>query len=200
MAVGSITNKLADFVFATKRLMLGHNRVRRTRLYCVGTGKSGTHSIASMFSKTSDAGTNRRRRNCIEKILAWRTDKMSEAQFTEWLRDRDRRLALEVDSSTLNRERYRHSASRVPERPVCADDSRLLFLVQLIAESWQPIQTGDAPALEGDGPLSNAAPKLSARAGRHSQRKGFRPPGLYLADWAWHNAGVLDRFRPTGFW
>src|SRR5262245_1998795 len=104
MAVGSITNKLADVLFATKRLILGHNRVRRTRLYCVGTGKSGTHSIASMFSKNVRAGHEPEAVPLMEKFIAWKGARLDEAQFTQWLRARDRRLALEVDSSTLNRD------------------------------------------------------------------------------------------------
>ena len=66
----SMTNKLADFVFATKRLILGRDQVRRTRLYCVGTGKSGTHSIAAMFSKNVRCGHESQRRNSSKKF--WR--------------------------------------------------------------------------------------------------------------------------------
>ena len=49
MALHLITNRLADVLFATKRAVLGPHRARRAQLYCVGTGKSGTHSIVDVF-------------------------------------------------------------------------------------------------------------------------------------------------------
>lgn len=103
MLLTEIKNGCADFLFATKRKVLGRHRARRTRLYCVGTGKSGTHSIGRMFSKTVRAKHEPEAKQLMEKFLAWQGGGIDEAQFTQWLLERDRRLALEVDSSTLNR-------------------------------------------------------------------------------------------------
>jgi hypothetical protein len=38
----------------------------------------------------------------ISKILDWKSGKMTEAQFVEWILQRDRQMALEIDSSNLN--------------------------------------------------------------------------------------------------
>src|SRR5687767_195405 len=38
----------------------------------------------------------------IEKFLAWQRGELDQGQFTQWLHARDRRMALEVDSSSLN--------------------------------------------------------------------------------------------------
>ena len=43
MAVASITNKLADFLFATKRLMLGRDRVRRYAVSRRACGRRGSN-------------------------------------------------------------------------------------------------------------------------------------------------------------
>lgn len=90
-----------DFVLAAKRL-LGRHRVRRARLYGVGMGKSGTHSIAAMFLKPVRTGHEPEALPLIEQILARHSGALTEGDFRSWLRARDRRLALDVDSSNLN--------------------------------------------------------------------------------------------------
>jgi len=102
MALTSITNRCADLLFATKRRVLGPDRVRRTRFYCVGTAKTGTHSVAKMFSRNVRSRHEPERLELAEKILAWGNQRISEQEMTRWILARDRRLALEVDSSMLN--------------------------------------------------------------------------------------------------
>src|SRR5688572_26551226 len=96
------TGLFADKLFAAKRKILGRNRVRRGRLYCVGTGKSGTHSIAAMFSGTVRSRHEARAVQLMEQILARASGRTSDREFADWLHQRDRELALEVDSSHLN--------------------------------------------------------------------------------------------------
>ena len=51
MVLEPVTGRFEDLCFVARRVIFGPNRVRRTRLYCVGGGKSGTHSVAEMFSR-----------------------------------------------------------------------------------------------------------------------------------------------------
>jgi hypothetical protein len=84
--------------------LLGRYRTRRTQVYGVGSAKSGTHSIAAMFSRNVRARHEPEIFDLIDKIAYWRQDRISGTQFTDWIRKRDRRMALEVDSSFLNYE------------------------------------------------------------------------------------------------
>jgi Sulfotransferase domain len=102
MALELVSGRFEDLCFAAKRVLLGPDRVRRARLYCVGTGKSGTHSVVEMFSRNVRARHEPEALELIDKILDRRNGRINELEWTEWLRARDRRLALEVDSSHLN--------------------------------------------------------------------------------------------------
>jgi hypothetical protein len=90
------------FAFKFKRLLLGAYRTRRAQIYCVGIGKSGTHSICGMFLNGVRAEHEPQAPQLIVKVLDWREGRISERQFTDWLLARDRKMALEVDSSGLN--------------------------------------------------------------------------------------------------
>src|SRR6185312_4610566 len=92
-------NGLSDFSFRTKRLLLGGLRVRRAQVFCVGTAKSGTHSIASMFSRNVRKGHEKEALEFIDAFFGWREGRTTERQYREWLVERDRELALEIDSS-----------------------------------------------------------------------------------------------------
>ena len=102
MALKAINDGCADLLFATKRRVLGPDRARRARLYCVGMGKTGTHSIARMFTRNVRSAHEPERLELAEKILAWHNQRITEQEMTQWILERDRRLALEVDSSMLN--------------------------------------------------------------------------------------------------
>lgn len=102
MVLEPVTGRFEDLCFVARRMIFGPNRVRRTRLYCVGGGKSGTHSVAEMFSRNVRARHEPEALELIDKIADHHNGRINELEWTEWLRARDRRLALEVDSSTLN--------------------------------------------------------------------------------------------------
>lgn len=194
MAGRSISSKMADFLFAAKRLMLGHNRVRRARLYCVGTGKSGTHSIASMFSRTVRSKHEPEAPQLIEQILAWRAGSLSEADFAEWLRARDRRLALEVDSSTLNREILDVLIDKFPQ-------ARFVLTIR-DCYSWCNSHINHAIRFDQKmHPLWKELGKSRMRSQtfEHApqesllKEQGVRSLDYYFSYWAWHNAGVLEK-------
>jgi hypothetical protein len=93
---------LAEPVFRFNRFLLGRHAVRRTQIYCVGTAKSGTHSICSMFSRNVAASHEPQAPQLIGKYFDWRNRRISDGELREWLHVRDRELALEVDSSWFN--------------------------------------------------------------------------------------------------
>jgi hypothetical protein len=102
MSLQSIKDSCADAMFLAKRRLLGRNRVRRARVYCLGMGKSGTHSIAAMFSEIVRSRHEPQAGQVLEKIFDREANRLSEEQFADWLHARDRMMALEVDSSALN--------------------------------------------------------------------------------------------------
>ena len=75
---------------------------RKARVYCVGTAKSGTHSIAEMFDNTVRSGHEPEYREVIQKIFEITEGKMSESAALSYVRARDKRLCLDIDSSQLN--------------------------------------------------------------------------------------------------
>jgi sulfotransferase family protein len=115
MASEAIIGACADCLFAARRSLLGPYRVRRTRLYCVGLAKSGTHSIAAMFSKNVRASHEAQSTAVIERIIDWREGRLGDEAMSEWVRARDRELALEVDSSLLNSEFLEILLSEFPD-------------------------------------------------------------------------------------
>src|SRR5262245_35731672 len=102
MALELVTGQLEDLRFAAKRIVLGPYRVRRTQLFCLGAAKTGTHSIAEMFSRNVRSRHEAEASDVMRMILDWRGGQISEAEMRSWVQARDRKLALEVDSSLLN--------------------------------------------------------------------------------------------------
>jgi hypothetical protein len=97
-----ISHAAQDALFAVRRFALGPNRARRAQIYGVGIGKSGTHSLANMFSRTVRARHEPQSMQVIDHFLDWHNRRISEAEMAAWIRQRDREMALEVDSSGLN--------------------------------------------------------------------------------------------------
>lgn len=75
---------------------------RQAQLYCVGTAKSGTHSVGEMFSPPVRAAHEPDTENTIAAILASRGGYQTRGSLCRFLAARDRRLWLDVDSSQLN--------------------------------------------------------------------------------------------------
>ena len=116
-------SSLQGIVFRAKRRLFGAYRVRRARLYGLGVGKTGTHSLAEMFSKDVRARHEPEARDLIDKIIDRHHGRISDDEWIKWFRARDRRMALEVDSASLN---LHLLASLVPEFP----DARFVLTVR----------------------------------------------------------------------
>ena len=102
MPLEIITNACADVAFAVKRLVLRPPRVRRAHLYGMGIAKSGTSSVHRMFSRSVRTAHEPQILALIDKYFEWAGGRIGEPEMREWVRARDRKLALEVDSSWVN--------------------------------------------------------------------------------------------------
>jgi hypothetical protein len=98
----SLMKPFRDAAFRFKRGVLGPLRVRRSHVFCLGTAKSGTHSICSMFSRNVRAKHEPQAEALIDRFFDWREGRIGAPEMASWLHARDREMALEVDSSWLN--------------------------------------------------------------------------------------------------
>jgi sulfotransferase family protein len=102
MSSANIIDRVEDRIFRLKRRLIGPYRARRVRVYGIGIGKSGTHSLCTMFTGNVRAAHELQALELIEKIIDWREGRLSEDQMTAHVLERDRTWALDVDSSGLN--------------------------------------------------------------------------------------------------
>jgi hypothetical protein len=195
MPFESITNVCGDVAFAVKRWMLGPYRVRRAQLYGVGTFKSGTHSIAKMFSHRVRARHEPQAPQLIDKVIAWRRGRISEPELVEWLRARDRELALEVDASGLNVEIIDLLLREFPA-------ARFVMTIRDCYSWTNSRMNGDLNApgsgiwhdwikfVYGDGPFQHAPGEKVLK------NRGLYPLDTYLSSWAVRNHRVLATIPP----
>lgn len=78
------------------------NYQRQCRLYCIGAAKTGTHSIASMFDHTTRSAHESDDKEIINKIFDILEGKIKKSDVFSYLRERDKKLRLDIDSSQLN--------------------------------------------------------------------------------------------------
>ena len=76
-------------------------RPRRFHAYCVGAPKTGTHSIAGIFSKHFRSAHEPGHMGLIDHIVALREQAETEWEFDRYLKERDWRLWLEMEASHL---------------------------------------------------------------------------------------------------
>jgi len=74
----------------------------RTQLYCVGTAKSGTHSVEAIFRENLRSADEVDSEHVIDVVLDYANGRMSREELRAYLLKRDRVLQLELDSSQLN--------------------------------------------------------------------------------------------------
>lgn len=76
--------------------------IRRTHIYCVGTAKSGTNSLASLYQGELRTHHEADAKRVINLILGRRQGTVSSDTLREELRKRDRSYMLDLDSSQIN--------------------------------------------------------------------------------------------------
>ena len=82
--------------------MEGNTASNRKRIFCVGTAKSGTHSIHSIFKETCNSAHEPENDELIRKIIDYKKNHISDSEIREFVKNRVIRLNLDLDSSQLN--------------------------------------------------------------------------------------------------
>jgi hypothetical protein len=184
-------NGLADIGFRTKRLLLGARKARRAQVFCVGTAKSGTHSIASMFSRNVRKGHEKEAPDFIDAFFRWQEGRMTEREYRDWLVARDCEMALEVDSSWFYGSIVDLLASEFPKARFvltirdCYSWLNSEFKRVLHTPSQQP-QRIKMRAFVYNGAATAYAPEEQVL-----KEAGLYPVDNYLARWGAHNEKVL---------
>jgi hypothetical protein len=75
---------------------------RKVQAYCVGTPRSGTVSLYEMFKENYLAAHEPESRFLTGKIMDFLEGTINRDQMLQYLRHRDRRLGLEMESSYIN--------------------------------------------------------------------------------------------------
>lgn len=75
---------------------------RRFQAYCLGTAKSGTHSMAAIFRPHYRAIHEPENQSLIRMVLAAEKGIDHQEKLVQYVRNRDRNLWLELDSSQVN--------------------------------------------------------------------------------------------------
>ncbi|CAN5784568.1 hypothetical protein BH23GEM9_BH23GEM9_29150 [soil metagenome] len=164
-------------------------RRRRFQAYCIGTAKSGTASIAEIFRPGYRVGHEPDAELLIERILSSAAERGERAD-ADFLRARDRRLRLELDSSQLNLYLAENLARTFPR-------------AQFILTVREPLDWVDSFI---NHQLSRPASEVWRRFRDHRFLRGpneqqeeqvLREHGLYtlegyLSYWSWHNQRALE--------
>lgn len=168
---------------------------RRTHLYCIGAAKSGTQSIADCFTERLRSVHEPEANETIDAILAVAEGAMSRAALGDYVRERDRRLALEVDSSQLNYFLLDDLVSVFPEaRFVLTIRDPYSWLDSLINHQLNRTVTARWKRLR--------ELRFRARELKHpAEESPLRQRGLYTLDgylsyWRVHNHKVLSSVPP----
>lgn len=93
------SNSIRKFL---KMQLLPVLRPRRFHAYCVGTAKSGTHSIAELFRTNYRADHEPEAEKLIGTFLDASSSPKKEEILLKYVSTRDKKLCLELDSSQLN--------------------------------------------------------------------------------------------------
>ncbi len=164
---------------------------RRTHVYCVGTAKSGTHSLEALFNGRLRVYHEADWKNLIGLILGVAEGRVSPEAFSRHLRARDRRFSLDIDSSQLNYFFVRELVELFPEAkfiltlrdPYSWLDS--LFNHQL-ARRHPPYEWRRLRDLRFGSPHAHPPEEHALEV------RGLYTLDGYLSYWAAHNRRVLE--------
>lgn len=169
---------------------------RSFRAFCIGTSKSGTHSVAEIFGKHYRAEHEPEYELLIEMLLAASSGEVSQGQLAEFVRSRDSRLDLEIECS--------HVLFHVLDQLLDGfADSRFILTIR-DCYSWLDSQINNQLSyIEGAHWRAFGEFKYAGGgAVRHpEQEQVFARFGLYTLDgylsaWAAHNTRVLKAVPP----
>ncbi len=194
MEEDSLTNRVRAHINAVyTRLCVTPRYQRRFHAFCVGTEKSGTHSVAAL--------TARSYRSDHEPDFPWLIPRLTESRFDrpeQWdtyLRRRDRRLWLEMESNWLLIFEIERLIRVFP-------DARFILTIR-DCRSWLDSLANHVLANDV-GSRWRQAQRAYYRVNEFTHQRGeeaFREAGLYpvrayLSAWGRHNRRVVDVVPP----
>jgi hypothetical protein len=165
----------------------------RKRLYCVGTSKSGTHSLAEMFAHGVRTEHEAEAEEVIRKVLGASNGDISRKEMIRWVHARDERLALEVDSSQLNFFLLDILAQEFPEaRFVLTIRDAYSWLDSLFNHLLRYTQTSPDWVRMREFRFHSAT-FTHAPEEQVLKQNGLHTLDGYLSYWAKHNGQVVER-------
>ena len=193
-AVRTARNSIRSLYFRSPLFLL--LTPRKTQLYCVGTAKSGTSSIAAAFANQLRAQHEADAHEVIDLIFEARSGNISDDDVKAYLRRRDRRLRLEIDSSQLNYFFLRHLVELYSgakfiltiRNPYAWIDSFINHqLGREASEEWKRLRDLRFQPERFDHPLEEKA----------LAEKGLYTLDGYFSYWTRHNNHVLETVRDS---
>jgi len=166
----------------------GDVRCRDVHVYCVGTPKTGTHSVASIFKKYRSEHEPLPL-FMIELLRRVQDGRVSKDQLVKILRSKDRTTNLELESSHFN-SKFSSELSRLFPK------AKFIFLIRDVfswLDSWLNHQLNH-PNLTPDSAKAIGRNLYYRRAHKHTSHDtilrdlGLEPLSSYLEFWAEFNA------------
>jgi len=172
------------------KFALRRPRARRFHAYCIGTSKSGTHSVADVFGRYYRVAHEPEYEQVIDMILAASSGALSQSQLAKFVKSRDSRLRLELECS--------HPLFHLLDTLLGEFGQARFVLTIRDCYSWLDSQINSQLSyIEGKHWQNFGDLKYSGETGRHpKEEQVFARFGLYtldgyLAGWASHNTKVL---------
>jgi Sulfotransferase domain len=172
--------------FVSKRL----HRVRRFHAYCIGTSKSGTHSVANLFHRHYRVAHEPGYERLIDMILDASSGLASQNQIAGFVRSRDNLMRLELECS--------HPLLHVLDVLLGEFNEAKFILTIRDCYSWLDSQINSQLSyIEGKHWKDFGDFKYSGETGRHPKdeqllaRFGLYTLEGYLKAWVYHNDKAL---------
>jgi hypothetical protein len=163
---------------------------RRFHAYCIGTSKSGTHSVAKLFGRRYRVAHEPGYEQIIDMILNASSGAVCERTLAEFVRSRDRHLRLELECS--------HPLFHLLEVLLNEFDDAKFILTIRDCYSWLDSQiNSQLSRIEGEHWQTLGEYRYGGDSLRHpKEEQSFADFWLYTVDgylsaWASHNNKVL---------
>ena len=165
---------------------------RRFHAFCIGTAKSGTHSIASMFNKFYKSAHEPDSHFMVGVILRKAMGLFSQRELSLFVKKRDERLQLEMEASNLNYYVLDDLLREFPEaKHVLTIRDCYSWLASAINHHLNGLKDAEHWHLYRD--LRYKAPDVKyAPQEKVLKEMGVHPLEGYLIYWAAHNSRVLE--------
>jgi hypothetical protein len=197
MPIAKILRPLKDAVKETP--VWPHLRPRRIHAYNLGAGRTGTTTIASIFSDSFRSVHEALVPESIRLLEAHWTDSLSDQEIKQEIRKRDRRHRFEFESSPFLGPFAEHLADVFPEAKfVLTVRSPQAWLRSTIDRSINnPRHNLDYPFVKYRNLAFGSHPNEYSPQERMLKRYGLYPLSAYLKYWSWHNRNVLRSVPPS---